>query len=184
MIKENHKHTQLIGRKSWNHLFLFFVYLLLCVRRCHVNSAGVIGFDPSRRQIWDKLGRLCCGLTAYLMSSALEMTNTMSFPSRVFDPGLTSPLSQGLSGEPGGPLAPAGLSPDWPRAPRRHFSHRRPHLSGSKVFMFRFMSRPQNYTQQFSRNLRLIWNSVVGRPEKDIEESAEVLQNKQKKNHT
>lgn len=116
-----------------------------------------------------------CALTAYLMSSALEMTKTMSFPSRVFDLGLTSPLSQGLSGEPGGPLAPAGLSPDWPRAPSRHFSHRRPHLSSSKAFMFRFMSRPQNYTQRFCGDLCLIRNSIIRCLGKDIETSAGVL---------
>lgn len=38
------------------------------------------------------------------------------FPSAVFDLGLTSALSQCLSGEPKGLLAPVGLSPDWPRA--------------------------------------------------------------------
>lgn len=42
-----------------------------------------------------------CALTAYLMSSALEMTKTMSFPSRVFDLGLTSPLSRALQGNQG-----------------------------------------------------------------------------------
>lgn len=42
-----------------------------------------------------------CALTAYLMSPALEMTKTMSFPSRVFDLGLTSPLSWGLQGNQG-----------------------------------------------------------------------------------
>lgn len=81
----------------------------------------------------------------------------------------------GSSGEPGGPLAPARLSPDWPQALRRHFSHRRPHLSSSKAFMFRFMSRPQNYTQQFSRDLCLIRNSIIRCLGEDSEASVKVL---------
>lgn len=137
-------------------------------------DAAVIGFDSSRRQIWDECGRsVRSDSLPDVISSWDDNDHVLSFQGIWPGPDVTT--VPGSSGEPGGPLAPARLSPDWPQALRRHFSHRRPHLSSSKAFMFRFMSRPQNYTQQFSRDLCLIRNSIIRCLGKDSEASVEVL---------
>lgn len=108
-----------------------------------------------------------------VISSWDDNDHVLSFQGIWPGPDVTTVL--GCSGEPGGPLAPARLSPDWPQALRRHFSHMRPDLSSSKAFMFRFMSRHQNYTQKFSRDLCLIRNSIIRCLGKDSEASVEVL---------
>lgn len=75
----------------------FFVFCLFSFSRETLPSLGLIRLADR----FETNAAALCALTAYLMSSALEMTMTMSFPSRVFDLGLTSPLSQGLQGNQG-----------------------------------------------------------------------------------
>lgn len=81
----------------------FFVFCLFCFaretlpRRRHPRHRVRFVSPTDLRRMRASLG----ALTAYLMSSALEMTKTMSFPSRVVDLGLTSPLSRGLQGNQG-----------------------------------------------------------------------------------